>query len=82
MTEQQIRNLLETAPKEYIKMYEKRFQVVAMKAFMDGLAVMASFVDADGDYEFQWEEDFFRDVKIRNDIQNANAYAKATKEEN
>ena len=80
MTEQQIRNLLETAPQEYIKMYEKRFQNVAMKAFIDGIAVMASFVDADGDYEFKWDEEFFRDLKIRNDIHNANEYTKAIME--
>lgn len=81
MTKEQIRTLLETAPKEYIKIYEKRFQKVAMKAFIDGLAVMANFVDADGDYKFEWGDEFYRPVKLRNDIDNANAYAKATKEE-
>ena len=81
MTEQQIRTLLETAPQEYIKIYEKRFQKVAMKAFMDGIMVMANFVDADGDYKFEWDEEFFRDIKLRNDIDNANAYAEATKQE-
>jgi hypothetical protein len=81
MTKEQIKNLLETAPKEYIKIYEKRFQQVAMKAFIDGLAVMANFVDADGDYKFEWDDEFYRPIKLRNDIDNANAYAKATKEE-
>ena len=81
MTKEQIKNLLETAPKEYIKIYEKRFQRVAMKAFIDGLAVMANFVDADGDYKFEWDDEFYRPVKLRNDIDNANAYAKATKKE-
>lgn len=81
MTKEQIRTLLETAPKEYIKIYEKRFQNVALKAFMDGLAVMANFVDADGNYEFKWDEEYYRPIKLRNDIDNANAYAKATKEE-
>ena len=52
-----------------------------MKAFIDGLAVMANFVDADGDYKFEWGDEFYRPVKLRNDIDNANAYAKATKEE-
>lgn len=81
MTKEQIKNLLETAPKEYIKIYEKRFQQVAMKAFIDGLAVMANFVDADGDYKFEWDDEFYRPIKLRNDIDNANAYAKATKKE-
>lgn len=81
MTKEQIRTLLETAPKEYIKIYEKRFQNVALKAFMDGLAVMANFVDADGDYQFEWDDEFYRPVKLHNDIDNANAYAKANKEE-
>lgn len=81
MTKEQIRTLLETAPQEYIKIYEKRFQNVAMKAFMDGLAVMANFVDADGNYEFKWDEENYRPVKLLNDIDNANAYAEATKEE-
>ena len=81
MTKEQIKNLLETAPKEYIKIYEKRFQRVAMKAFIDGLAVMANFVDADGDYKFEWDDEFYKPVKLRNDIDNANAYAKATKKE-
>ena len=52
-----------------------------MKAFMDGLAVMANFVDADGNYEFKWDEENYRPVKLLNDIDNANAYAEATKEE-
>ena len=81
MTKEQIKNLLETAPKEYIKIYEKRFQQVAMKAFIDGLAVMTNFVDADGDYKFEWDDEFYRPIKLRNDIDNANAYAKATKEQ-
>lgn len=81
MTKEQIKKLLETAPQEYIKIYEKRFQKVAMKAFMDGLAVMANFVDADGDYKFEWDDEFYGPIKLRNDIDNANAYAKATKEE-
>ena len=81
MTKEQIKNLLETAPKEYIKIYEKRFQNVALKAFMDGLAVMANFVDADGDYKFEWDDELYRPIKLRNDIDNANAYAKATKAE-
>ena len=81
MTEQQIRTLLETAPQEYIKIYEKRFQKVAMKAFMDGIIAMANFVDADGDYKFVWDDEYFRQIKLLNDIDNANAYAEATKQE-
>lgn len=81
MTEQQIRTLLETAPKEYIKIYEKRFQKVAMKAFIDGIVAMANFVDTDGNYKFEWDEENFRQIKLLNDIDNANAYAEATKKE-
>ena len=79
MTQEQIRTFLETAPQEYIKIYEKRFQKVAMKAFLDGVMAMANLVDADGDYTFEWDETFFKQIKLRNDINNANAYAEATK---
>lgn len=49
------KDFLKNASEEYVKVYEKRFQKVAKKAFLDGMYNMAGFIEADGDYQLEWE---------------------------
>ena len=72
ITEESVRDFLRNASEEYIKIYEKRFQKVAKKAFLDGMYNMAGFIEADGDYQLEWgDPEDFRAIKLRNDIDNA-----------
>ena len=74
MTKEQVKEFLDAAHKEYIKVYEERFQKVARKAFLDGCMAMSTFTDADGDYKFEWEQDTFKVIKLANDIDNATGF--------
>ena len=72
ITEQLVKDFLKNASEEYVKVYEKRFQKVAKKAFLDGMYNMAGFIEADGDYQLEWgDPEDFRVIKLRNDIDNA-----------
>lgn len=72
ITEQSVKDFLKNASEEYVKVYEKRFQKVAKKAFLDGMYNMAGFIEADGDYQLEWgDPEDFRAIKLRNDIDNA-----------
>ena len=72
ITEQLVKDFLKNASEEYVKVYEKRFQKVAKKAFLDGMYNMAGFIEADGDYQLEWgDPEDFRAIKLRNDIDNA-----------
>ena len=72
ITEQSAKDFLKNASEEYVKVYEKRFQKVAKKAFLDGMYNMAGFIEADGDYQLEWgDPEDFRAIKLRNDIDNA-----------
>ena len=72
ITEESVKEFLKNSSEEYIKVYEKRFQKVAKKAFWDGMYNMAGFIESDGDYQLQWgDPEEFRAIKLRNDIDNA-----------
>ena len=72
ITEQSVKDFLKNSSEEYVKVYEKRFQKVAKKAFFDGMYNMAGFIEADGDYQLEWgDPEDFRVIKLRNDIDNA-----------
>lgn len=80
----QVRTFLKEAPEEYARMFEEKHHHIVKKVFMDACSIMANFVDNDGEYQFKWEDETFRDLKIRNDIDNAahtpmtlNGYQKA-----
>ena len=72
ITEESVKDFLKNASEEYVKVYEKRFQNVAKKAFLDGMYNMAGFIEEDGDYQLEWgDPEDFRAIKLRNDIDNA-----------
>ena len=72
ITEESVKDFLKNASEEYVKVYEKRFQKVAKKAFLDGMYNMAGFIEEDGDYQLEWgDPEDFRAIKLRNDIDNA-----------
>lgn len=72
ITEESVKDFLKNASEEYVKVYEKRFQKVVKKAFLDGMYNMAGFIEADGDYQLEWgDPEDFRAIKLRNDIDNA-----------
>ena len=75
ITEETVRDFLKNASEECIKIYEKRFQKVAKKAFLDGMYNMAGFIESDGDYQLEWgDPEEFRAIKLRNDIDNASDF--------
>lgn len=72
ITTDSVKDFLKNSSEEYVKVYEKRFQKVAKKAFFDGMYNMAGFIEADGDYQLEWgDPEDFRAIKLRNDIDNA-----------
>lgn len=72
ITTDSVKDFLKNSSEEYVKVYEKRFQKVAKKAFFDGMYNMAGFIEADGDYKLEWgDPEDFRAIKLRNDIDNA-----------
>lgn len=72
ITTDSVKDFLKNSSEEYVKVYEKRFQKVAKKAFFDGMYNMAGFIEADGDYKLEWgNPEEFRSIKLRNDIDNA-----------
>lgn len=80
MTKEQVKNFLDNSSSEYVKVYEDRFKKIARKAFLDGCMAMAEFMESDGEFSFQWDEDTFKVIKLANDIDNANSYAESSKQ--
>lgn len=80
ITKEQLKTFLDNGSEEYTKVYEDRFKKIARKAFLDGCMAMAEFMESDGEFSFQWDEDTFKVIKLANDIDNANSYAEASKQ--
>lgn len=80
ITKEQLKTFLDKGSEEYTKVYEDRFKKIARKAFLDGCMAMAEFMESDGEFSFQWDEDTFKVIKLANDIDNANSYAESSKQ--